>query len=733
MAWFTRYMIPFQSQNGTQYMVNIYEKTSGNIITLKGAAEPFTTNEDDSDSIFTPFRGQTGSLRIIDETPDGSLLETLMPQNNTEKRVCLYTGSWNSSYTSFTVSELKWQGFLCAEAFTQPWDNNQKILEFPIKSFLSALDDVSIQSSNASLEANIAKLIQSAFSSLEIVPTSFVFISDLSSVTSQFLQVLLTWSVFFKEEIISNDTYTYKELIGISYKEAISYIASLYGLTVREKGSVIYFVQYDNAFNTRLLLSTYNWSDIATIAGGSTITPSASAISDLSLLSNVNFKDKNNVTGFLQGRKTAKVILNISDLSLDIELPLTAQDSSTVVDVSYIVDGHAYVQPHEPRTMDIELFYFKKVQVVSQGSPNIYYVYTIASTATYQQCRDNTVLFLPQYSVPTDYDLYTGAFPCRWFYLASGNTANVVLKNGLFLNQESVNKNSDVADSGLAYSIESELQFKIFDGYIHIDMQQHSFINGYRSALLHWDFDSLPTADGFKTELVVGLKVGSQYWNGTEWTSTDSTFTIPFVNTTIETNKTPAMNVAAQSGWFIPVSTELNGTIKLMIYNVVYTYPSPDYRGNSRRMEAHSRIISDLTVDFLHKNALSATDNNNNTYQQTILLNGFNGQEELNLSVGTINNNYVASCFIKSSSGYIESLSYNLPSSGTETMRPEKRLLERLVSQFSSVRRTMVANIQTGNDIQTNRFTYLSKKFFGIDKKHNWRNDTQEVKFIEVS
>ena len=43
MAWYKRYRVPFQSFGGTQYMVYIYEQTSGNVVTLTGAAEPFVT------------------------------------------------------------------------------------------------------------------------------------------------------------------------------------------------------------------------------------------------------------------------------------------------------------------------------------------------------------------------------------------------------------------------------------------------------------------------------------------------------------------------------------------------------------------------------------------------------------------------------------------------------------------------------------------------------------------
>ena len=94
MAWYKRYRVPFASIGDIQYMIYIYERTSGNLVTLIGADEPFETQEKDSDDIFTPIREQTGYIRVIDDS-GGTLLEQIMPSNNTEKLVRVYTGTWN--------------------------------------------------------------------------------------------------------------------------------------------------------------------------------------------------------------------------------------------------------------------------------------------------------------------------------------------------------------------------------------------------------------------------------------------------------------------------------------------------------------------------------------------------------------------------------------------------------------------------------------------------------------
>ena len=64
------WQIPFKSlRSGTLYTVNIYDAdyTDSTPVVLKGGAQPFTTQEDDNDDLFTPVRTQTGYLRIVDD------------------------------------------------------------------------------------------------------------------------------------------------------------------------------------------------------------------------------------------------------------------------------------------------------------------------------------------------------------------------------------------------------------------------------------------------------------------------------------------------------------------------------------------------------------------------------------------------------------------------------------------------------------------------------------------
>ena len=735
MAWAKKYRIPFQSQNSSQYMIYIWENNySGSVTTLTGAADPLVTQEDASDDIFTPIRQQTGTLRIVDETGDGSLLEALIPQNNTEKLITLVSGTWNSS--SFADGTVHWTGFLCAEAFTQPWDQNKKIIEFPVKSMLAALEDVQIPKEKASLEVNIAKLIRFAFEAIHITPSNVYTISDLTIElpdTEQFLKYCIRWSMFFSEENVLNEADSVTQLVGISYRDALAIVGKLYGLTFREIADNLVICQYDK-LQQIISVTHYSWNNIISMSNGIFPRIAASELSSSALLSAFTFRGNNNIAGFLQGRKSAQITLNIGGITLNMQLPQTTEDTSPVQSISYVTGGNAYCQAHHPRLLNSERYTFKQVSATPTGSPNIYYIYSVVGNSDYQSCKGNSVIDNPTASRPPA-TLHTGAFPCRWYYKATEDTAAISLKNGLFLNQESVEINVDTESSAEAYAIKSDLEFNISDGYLNINMLQHSFIHPESGALLGWYVDTFPDGNQLQLLMPVALKIGNYYWNGSNWTTTASTFTIPFKNANIVTNKTVAMNVEGTSGWFIPVTGHIAGTVELIIYNYVLVSPYQSERG---RLEAHSRIISDLKVEFFMNNTRTASHRGQNVYRKTILQSGFSEVEEKTIELGTINNNIYAPCFLEDDNlNFIENLKYLSSISGSSiislTKRPEEHLLDRMAAHYNQIRRTFIGVVQTGVDIAFQRFTFNGRNYFGIDKQHNWRDDTQEVKFIEVS
>ena len=76
---------------GALATVNIYDADyTGDPIPLKGGAEPFVTQEDDDEDIFTPVRTQSGYIRIVDDGKDANgnafNWKDLVPSTDVDRR-----------------------------------------------------------------------------------------------------------------------------------------------------------------------------------------------------------------------------------------------------------------------------------------------------------------------------------------------------------------------------------------------------------------------------------------------------------------------------------------------------------------------------------------------------------------------------------------------------------------------------------------------------------------------
>lgn len=738
MAWHNKYGIPFESRNHTQYMIYILVNSDSVVDTtyLTGAAEPFVTSENKDDDIFTPMRGQTGYIRIIDDTQDGSLLASLIPQNNTEKLVVLWQGTWNSSHTTFTPTSVKWRGFLCAEAFTQPWENGAKIIELPVMSLLTALQYVSLQPEDVSGSMRYASLFVKAYDALGVAPNNCHLCSNINYTIlpffySNFFDYKIVGEAFFEQQDNNDEGQESFSWVGVSYYDAISALLSLYGLMAREVGGDLYLIMYDKAGNYITDLA-YTWTNIRTLASiGLGPVPTTTPPVDQALLTVAEFAGANNTEEFVQGARRASIILPLKDYKIHLNLPLTTEDASTVIEVD-VTNPVVGVQPHGPRTNNIETFIYMKYYL--EGDDPI-------APSTYEACLNNSVLVSP--TSWFNQNLIAGAFPVRWYFTNNGENV-AMLKNGLLLNQR-YRRNNVPMSNGNCYILSTDLSYELQNGYLRIRFNNYNFDQGYMGSS---EFPQVPTSphfgpwnglvpvpDAMQTTLYILILFGDDYWNSDdnqweEFLGFANAYYIPINfdnNGVIISNWTEDMQVTEKDGYFIPLPEKHTGMIKFYIADI-----ADCMEGNNFRY-VHSRIISDLVIDYLPVVDSIVSQRTQNAYRKTILEAGFESEKTVTLALGTNNNNTPSPVFLLDRSDQkFESLSYSTTASQTKSERPEINLLNRIAAQCQTVRRNYTGQVKSGiNLIQP--FSYLSKRFFGIDANHNWRDDIQDVKFIEVT
>ena len=718
-TWGLRWQVPFATKDNRYLCVNIYDKGyTGTSAYLTGAADPFVTQENNDNNIFKPIRRQTGYLRIIDK--DATLLEEMMPSNNLQRMVKLYAGQWNNN-TFVPSGSPMWQGYMAAQAYTQKWENEYDVVEFPVNSMLESLNYVQVPTTIATPMCPLARLLVYAFGGDYGLDAGISEVNIITNINGgmAWLPIIIDINAFYTETEIHNQGESYNLIEGDTMYDALSKILSLFGMTAREDGNKLWLTMYDRYWDVRK--STLSWYDVVSIAAGIPVSTTQTDLTSQAMataLATAGYRDKDSKVSFIPGFNRAKVEFSFDTDGLNyIQLPQTVEDASQVS--QYAMNGTLYVQHHEPRVNEIETFDYN---VIKEG----YYYYEDPETgenyfitinrgfyaaSNYNNFKNAFPQSLQTGSDPSvDHDnfIIVGAEPVRWDYKESGSGGLVQLKNGMLMSFSSIDqpiwpiiKNLFSTDHPV-YQIQSSFPASVqTTGYIKIA-------------------NSVQLFSIYSAHLLYELQVGSYYWDGTAWTTTRSQFLVE-LNTNGKIVGTTPDDVDSGDGLYIPISSNMTGIVTLTIHHDIAS-------------DVLFLIMNELTVSFVYKQAVAESERSSNCYIEDIMQMGFSEETEIDLSIGTHNNNIPSVSFLRdSSNAYIENLSYHEDES-VVSYRPELNLLDRMAMYYAKIRRTYEATVGDNVLQLMNRiFTHQDRNFFGVDAQHNWRDGNQHIKFIEVT
>lgn len=245
MAFNIHWKIKFKSlRAGTDYTVNIWKDgslPSGYPLTLKGGAQPFTTQEDDDDDPFVPVREQSGYVSIVD---DGKATNTsnsevafswkdLAPQTDLDRPVTLTNGG-----------TVVWQGFLQAQNFSGGLYGNPQEREFPVQCILTVLAAKDVGIVNRQVH-NFAYLINACFAQIGITTSSSpIGIGNLyfqgGEYARAWLLKLIDWQNFVSDDGDGQISSRFDTLT------ALTDVCRFWGWTVRTIGRDVYFTCADD-------------------------------------------------------------------------------------------------------------------------------------------------------------------------------------------------------------------------------------------------------------------------------------------------------------------------------------------------------------------------------------------------------------------------------------------------------------------------------------------------------
>lgn len=753
MAWIEHYIVPFRSKNGTDYAVKIYEQDyAGSVVALTPSDQPFTTQEDDDDDVFTPVRSQSGYLRVIDM--DGSLMEQLIPANNTEKMVRLWQGTYSNGV--FIEGFIQWQGFLQAQAYTQPWLDNPNEIEMPVKSMLGVMEDVALASDYAFAYKSIAYLLYTTFHDLiGVEPEQVMVMSDLRLPQAHLFCIDFSLSIFFSKKEVINEGQEEVIHVGDSMLSVWTEIMKFYGLTLREDGADIYIAQYDGKVGE---YQQYTWEQIAYIAEtGSTVAINRQTRETKDLMESLDFRADDTEKTYVNGARTVEVSLDIeTNIPPLIEQPATEEDSTPPIYVATVTDDLGtlgqpiVIQPHRPVDSETEHFHFNEytetfIREYETGYPVIRYERVASSN--YDALWSNLMLrqlVTDQHGVERNRvshawpsviegqvtnPFYTGAFPVRWVQEQEDTTPT--LRSGILLVQGSAQISAgrgSVLTNSAMYSIKSSFAITVEKGWLNVDVDIYA-MNNRRGAGDYNVFN--PSDQSYSFECV--LRIGNKYWNGTEWIDNYHEFTLPFKGNTIDTNRGdyPDIDVEKSDGYFIPIAERMTGDIELTINDGAQIAQAGQIEANVNQ-KVH-KVMTDLKIENLLPKDIVSSSRSNNIYHRTVLSKGFSEEKTVGTVIGTNNNNIISPSFILLADGsYIEQFSYGTSESHVQE-RPEVNLLGRLAVQSALVRSIYEATIANGNDYMHTLYRKDGKIYFGVKSQADWRDDAETIKFIEIN
>lgn len=716
--YYRKWYVPFESRKGTQYYIIIFtdEFYEGNLIQLTGADVPFETNEEDDDDIFLPLRGQTGYIRVVDST--GTLLEELMPNTNLSRYVQVCTGSLSSG--SLTMV---WQGYIASDAFSQPWENGAHELEFPVISPIAALEYSSITLNDiaGTSRLTIAQYFELAFESLPFIsganPYNQVVLHY--DTTDMFASWYLAPTQFFERNEDKTVGETRIIVTGKSWLDILTQLCAFMGCFLREDAGILYITQVLSPSASNYIYTWGDWSN-----------PTSSSDNWVALYSSLSPRSNDASTSYIQGAKEAVVEVSVFDGEPSLALPTTSIDASTVYEV--IMDGNQgvlYVQIHEPRSYSGETYTYHK-----------YNMTTDLGESTYENCVDSSDIINPGWlwdSVRGDSEkeLTTGAFPVRWYYLATGSASDYTLTNGLAINcipgyyTDLTGTVAYTLDSMVPYSFKSE-------GYIKIKMKLDAIVWSVQGSPLI-NMSSHPSL--YICNLYIGIRCGDYVWTNSGWSQggSESRYEIVFKGSegALEFSNQTSYTIPEENALIIPSPGNITGDISISIYG--YSKSTTIWQVYN---DTHTLILSNLSVSFVNMSS-STVESGDNKYRETILAQGFTGEKKIDLDVGSYNNNEHSPSFFTDSTGenYLEVAPIALEASEgviiREYIRPELALIYKLKKYYGKVRRVRTITVDNISVIGAHYYildaTGDDTALYAVLANRNWREDEAEIKIIE--
>ena len=692
------YTITFKSlRAGTVYTLNIGGGT-GAAIPLKGGAQPFTTQEDDSDDMFTPIRTQTGYIRIVDDgfdarTPAQAFnWKDLLPATDTSRPVTLTANG-----------TVVWQGFMQAQNFGGVLYGNPQEREFPVQCPLTILEGTDINYQHTAIE-NFAYLLQRIVNTIDvesggtenssgvITANGSIHINNIyvqgSADAQEWLLKRIDWQNFCD---IDGDGVL---IARYNLYQILEDVCRFWGWTARTHGQDLYLTCADDSSEQTWLTMTR--AQLDTMAGGSTAGTTGGAFSTVTLSGDI-FANTNQDDYQLRGPNKATVTADTNRGDEDVINPLNDEIVKQMENLGY---QSSYID-----------YDGKRVNYTND-------LLTINQPFLKATCREG---------------------------YASFNIGNIFVNGSNqneFVNVIRIKKTGSSSSTPMV-SLETAYEHNFSDGFVRFFGQTYRFTKEYQDP-----YEAFPIGRSYMyARIAIGKdKDHAVWWNGRTWQGTATycrisignkpnnidndlnEFFFLYLQETQASSDDWGVNILPLSGQQGKLFIDLLGTSNTRVSQI----------SNERSFE-----LKDFRVEFLRNPGVtkfySASDNIRITdverpsqfgYKNT---NGNKVRDEWNADCIYATENACKFGYgelFNSDGTFVENVTY-----GQNQARPEQHLANRVSAYWATSKRKLAVELMSD---QISAVTPMNKASidgttgYPVSINHDWRDDITQLTIIQL-
>lgn len=716
MSYGLIYKVYIPSVRKNAYYLEIEKKDyTGECSTITGGSEPFITDTHDDDYVYTPLRLSTAKLSVVGGDSLSSLFAT--------------------AYQQYRVTLLKdgiplWCGFVKPELYTQDYSTHTHEIEMDCLSAISTLEYVKYtQSDTSGLKfVSLKSLISRALTAANAwygkvyIPHTFAASADDYG----------TNALMRDDCVISEQNFFDEENKPSSYKDILEEICRFAHVTLYDDGGDLYFVDHDytDAYD--------EW----TLTGGALVLTKANAKTiGTHSVQDIGFGGSGHSMDIIAGYNKASVKTSNYNQDSKVFPDEEWDDLVQISDISATEDlgsfGVYKIRRKLLEGSELQTHYYAGTGKTSDGKSTDWSDLNMQPRGALYEVV-NEVTSPQKYVYHTGYneDLNFGAYMAKFSnFKSTDDKINYDYENVILLHKRMCSNYDgeairnyvifDPASLNGLLNYRNHLPTAIYaDGAIILSMQSR-YIPASYNMLYYSGTKTGEAADKITFTLI--LRIGDNYYNGSEWTKTKSTFTVSSEDIDIsvlsflalKTNKTLTMPYDGVTGYVIPTGPKI-------LYGEIY-FSIMDCNYNC--------AIKDFSLSFqLSDDYILANNSSDRVYTNVVNGEYVSEMDEIEEKISSYNHDGL--CFSKLLLGdnYISDNLYE--GINKVTTRPENLLLRRIVNQYETpkVKLTQVL-INSEKLLPINKLTDeyqgTNKKFIMTKKETRYRSDTSEVEMIE--